>query len=151
MGRGRGPQDSVGVASGAWHLVLRCRSWGMKYLALLAFTPLLVGCIHEPVAGSLAVAPGTSGPSAQQVSSCRTTRTWHNIWTIAGTVFGGAAGAQGTADAVVKDQTTQTAIGIGVASAGVLAAISAAAAGIEADAYSTDNCQAILSQAAATP
>jgi hypothetical protein len=108
----------------------------------------LVGCIHEP-SGSVAVVPGTPGPTPQQVSSCQTTRTWHNIWTITATLFGGAAGAQATVDAAVSDKTVQTATAIGGAASGVLAAVSAAAGGIEAETYATDNCQVVLVQAAA--
>ena len=118
----------------------------MKALPLLCLA--LVGCIHAPAAGSIGVTPGTPGPSQAQISSCETTRTWQNVWTITATVFGGAAGAQGGADAVVTDKTAQTGIAIGVAASGVIAAVAAAAGGIESSTYATDNCQTVLSQAA---
>lgn len=119
----------------------------MKQFILGVFGLCLVGCIHAPT-GGMAVAPGTPAPSPTAVAACQKERTWHNIWTVSASLFGGLAGAQGTVDAVVTDKTAQTGIGIGAAATGVLAAISATAAGIEADSYATDNCQVILMQAA---
>lgn len=119
----------------------------MKKLAL-CLVLALTGCIRAPAAGGLGVAPGTPAPSPQQVSSCETTRTWHNIWTISASLFGAAAGAQGGADAISTNHDVQVGIGIGVAASGLLAAVSATAAGMEADTYSTNNCQTVLSQAA---
>jgi hypothetical protein len=72
--------------------------------------------------------------------------TWHNIWVLSGTVLGGVGGAGGTADAVSTDHNVQTGIAIGIAAAGLLGAISTAAAGITANTYSNDNCPAILQQ-----
>jgi len=119
----------------------------MKYLPILCLT--LIGCIHAPMAGSIGVAPGTTGPTQSQINSCETTRTWQNIWSIVATVGGGAAGAQGGVDAVVTDKTAQTGIAIGVATTGILAAVAAAAGGIESNTYAADNCQTVLSQASA--
>lgn len=106
-----------------------------------------VSCIGRPEPRmGLATAP--SPPTATQVSNCESTRTWHNIWTMTGTVFGGLAGASGAADSVTQDKNAQLGIGIGVATSGVIAAVAAAAAGIEADNYSTENCTVVLSAAA---
>ncbi len=71
---------------------------------------------------------------------------WHNVWTLLGASLGGVAGASGPADAVTTNKTAQEGIGIGIAAAGVLAAVSVAAAGIESSNYATRNCQTILSQ-----
>jgi hypothetical protein len=123
----------------------------MRYLPVLLCLTLL-GCIHRPT-GSLALTPGTPAPTPQQVSSCESALTWHNVWTLLGAGMGGVAGAEGSIDAVTTNKTVQTGVGIGVAAAGVLAAISGVAAGIESSSYATGNCQVILSQsnAAATP
>jgi hypothetical protein len=111
-----------------------------------------VGCIHEPVALHLMGGPlGTAPPPAPdpaRVASCKTTKNWHNAWILAGTIFGGLSGAGGAADAISSDKGVQTGVGIGVISAGVLAAISSTAAGFTSDTYATDNCQQILQQAA---
>jgi hypothetical protein len=116
----------------------------MKYLLPLCL--VLVGCIHEPTA-VVGLAPGTPAPNPRQISSCENTRNWHNIWTIAATIFGGGAGAQGAVDAADSDKKVQTAMGIGAAATGILAAVSTLAAGMDADAFSTDNCETILSEA----
>lgn len=122
----------------------------MKAFCLPLLGVLLVGCIHEPLAahplGGPANAPPPPDPA--RVASCKSTRSWHNAWVLAGTVFGGLSGAGGAADALSSDKGVQTGIGIGVISAGVLAAISSTAAGFTADSYATDNCQQILQQAA---
>jgi hypothetical protein len=119
----------------------------MKYLAI-ALCFCAVGCIRAPAAGGLGIAPGTPAPTPQQVSSCETTRTWQNIWTVAASVFSAAAGAQGGADTAFTDKTAQTGIAIGAAASGVIAAVAATAGGIESNTYATDNCQVILTQAA---
>jgi hypothetical protein len=121
-----------------------------------AFVPclalLLVGCIHKPSAqhlmGAVPGAVQAPPPNPALVSSCETTRTWHNIWVLSGTVFGALGGAGGTADAISTDKNFQTGVDVGLIAAGVLGAISSGAAGITADTYSTDNCAQILQQAA---
>lgn len=117
----------------------------MKYL-LPVFALALVGCIHAPQAG-LGVTPGVPPPSPAQVSQCESLRTWHNVWTILGTISGAGAGAQGSIDAVVTDKNAQIGVGIGAASFGVLAGISAVAAGIDSDNYALHNCNDVLTRA----
>lgn len=126
----------------------------MKQLALVMAAVLSlssVGCIHEPIAihhygGAFGAAPPP--PDATRVASCKTTRSWHNFWVLAGSVFGGAGGAGGTADALTDNKDVQLGIGIAVAVAGVFGAIATAAAGITSETYATDNCEQILQQAA---
>ncbi len=120
----------------------------MKASLCLPLFALMVGCIHEPTSSHALGAPVGPPPNPEVVSSCRTTRTWHNVWVIAGTIFGGAGGATGTASAITKDQGVQEGVAIGAAGAALFAAISGAAAGIESDQYATDGCQQILQQAA---
>ncbi len=121
----------------------------MKHFAPV-ISLVLLGCIHEPEHRAGAI-PGVPVPSPAQVSSCESTRSWHNFWVMSGAFFGAAVGAEGSADAVTTNKTAQAGIGIGTATSGVLAAVSAAAAGIEADTYASSNCQAILSQAPVSP
>ncbi len=127
----------------------------MKSLFLIpVLAVFLVGCIKEPVGVHLVGAAPTTPPDPARVASCKSTRTWHTIWVLSGSIFGGAAGAGGGAAAGFDNTNVKTGIAIGVAASGLLAAISTAAAGIEADQYSTDNCQQILQQDAnvsATP
>lgn len=124
----------------------------MKHLLLgaAALALMTVGCIHEPTMDSVgAPAPGTPpppAPPAAAVSSCETTRTWHNIWVLSGTVFGGLGGSGATVDALSSDHNVQTGLSIGVAAAAVLGGLATAAAGITSDTYATDNCQQILQQ-----
>lgn len=108
-----------------------------------------LSCIRYPTAQPELTAMGTPPPSPAQVSACETTRSWHNIWTMTGTVFGGAAGASGTVNALTQDKNAQLGLSIGVATSGIVAAVAAAAAGFEADNYSTQNCSVVLSRAAA--
>jgi hypothetical protein len=123
----------------------------MRYLVPI-FALALMGCIHAPTAGSLAVTPGVPSPTQAQIDACEKTRTWHNVWTIMGTVSGALSGAGGGAETIVQDnKTAVTGIAIGSAAFGVLATVAATAAGMEADAYSTANCQTVLSQAPAAP
>jgi hypothetical protein len=121
----------------------------MKLPLILALSLGATGCItiHPPKYGA---SSSTPAPSQVQISSCESTRNWHNAWTMMGAVFGAGAGASGTADAITTDHTAQVGIGIGVAASGLLAAISTTAAGITADTYATDNCAAILSAAFST-
>lgn len=130
-------------------LVLRCTGLGMKYLAPLLCLALM-GCIHRPTT-RLGVAPGAPAPTQAQITSCEKMRTAHNAWTIAGAVFGGAAGAEGAADGVTTNKTAQTGISIGVAVSGVLALVSTTVAGMEASDYATSNCNAVLSAGNYTP
>lgn len=68
--------------------------------------------------------------------------------TIAAAVFGGAAGAEGSIDAVVTDHNTQVGIAVGAGASGVIGGVAAAISGMEADAYTNNNCPTVLSQAA---
>lgn len=122
---------------------------GMKALFCVPLL-LVVGCIHKPVARHPmgASATSTQAPDPAQVASCEKTRTWHNVWILSGTVFGGVASSGGAADALTTNKNVQTGVGVGVIAAGILAATSAAAAGITADTYATGNCQQILQQSA---
>ncbi len=122
------------------------RENAMKISFMLMFG-LLPGCIGMPQP-KMGAGPGAVPPTPQQVSNCQTTRTWHNAWTLLGTVFGGVGGASGTAETLTQDKTAQTGIAIGIAGAGLVAAVSAAAAGIESEAYATQNCNAVLSASA---
>jgi hypothetical protein len=121
----------------------------MKTLVLLV-SVLLTGCIRLPHAPN-PPAGSTLGPAPtpEQVSSCNKTRNWHNTWVILGTTFGGLAGSGGAADALTTDRTAQTAVGVSVIASGILAAVSTAAAGIEAQTYAEGNCATILSEAVA--
>jgi hypothetical protein len=116
---------------------------------------MLVGCIREPTSNLMgAPAPGTPPPQpppASEVQSCESTRTWHNIWVLSGTLFAGIGGAGGTVSAIDANDShnVQVGLGIGIAAAAVLGGLATAAAGITADNYSTDNCPAILQQQAA--
>jgi hypothetical protein len=113
----------------------------------------LVGCIHEPTGEHLLGAKlgdaAPPPPSPALVASCQTTRTWHNMWVLTGSVFGGAGGLTGAAATISSNTTVQQGIAIGAIAAGLFGAISTAAAGITADSYATENCQQILQQAAA--
>ena len=108
-----------------------------------------MGCIQMPAAhprlgGALGAAPP---PDPTRVASCKTTRSWHNFWVLAGSVFGGIGGAGGPITALTDDKNAQLDIGIGIGVAGVFALISTTAAGITADTFATDNCEQILQQA----
>ena len=128
----------------------------LRSLAGLVSTVLalgLVGCIHEPtgehlLGAKLGDAPPPP-PAPALVASCQSTRTWHNIWVLAGSVFGGAGGLTGAAATISSNSTVQEGIAIGAVTAGLIGAVSTAAAGITADSYSTQNCQQILQQSAA--
>lgn len=102
----------------------------------------LTGCIHEPVARL--AAPVNVTPDTAQVAACEKTRTWHNIWVFSGITLGAVSGAGGGVDAVVSDKTAQEAVGITAVVAGILAAVSTGAAGIEADSYATSDCAVVL-------
>ena len=124
----------------------------MKALSCLALSVLLVGCIHAPqgharTLGATAMTP----PNPAQVAACEKTRNWHNAWVLSGTILAGLAGAGGGVSGFDSDKTVQTGVGISAIAAGVLAAISTGAAGIESDTYATNGCPAVLlAQANAT-
>src|SRR5580692_7378512 len=99
------------MVEGTSSLVLRCKGWGMKLVPVLLCLSL-VGCIREP-AGRPGVSPGTPAPSPQQVSSCESTRSWHNAWILVGAALSGAAGAEGSADAITTNTTARDGISIG--------------------------------------
>ena len=103
------------------------------------------GCIQLPAAkfGGVAAPP----PSPSQIAACQKTRTWHNIWTMSGVIWGALSGAGGGLESLTSDKTAQTGIAIAAAGAGVLALISTTAAGFDADSFSQNNCQDILSAA----
>jgi hypothetical protein len=116
----------------------------MKYIVALVLCLPLVGCIHAPQAQHLLGASSMPPPSPAAVASCEKTRTWHNVWTMSGVVFGGVAGAGGGIDAAVSNKGVQEGMGVTAVVAGVLAAVSTAAGGFESDTYSTNNCAAVL-------
>jgi len=118
----------------------------MKAMSVSVLALLLVGCIHQPTAQHTLGAVQAPPPNPALVASCNNTMSWHNAWVLAGTVLGGVGGAGGAVDAVSTDHNVQTGIAIGIAAAGLLGAISTAAAGITANTYSNDNCPAILQQ-----
>ena len=123
----------------------------MNPKALLVFVlPLaLVGCLHAPVGKPHMMGAEVTPPNPAVVSACESTRTWHNTWSMIGTIFGGLAGAGGTVDGLAQNNAgVQTGAAIGAAGSGIIAAISATASSIEADTYATNNCAAILQQAA---
>lgn len=120
---------------------------GMKKVLFgLAIVVLLSGCIHEPMGVHLVGAPPGPPPNPTKVAACKKTRFWHNFWVLSGSLFGGAAGASGGASAISDNQNVKTGVAIGAAGAGVMAAVATTAAGIEADEYTTDNCQQILQE-----
>jgi hypothetical protein len=128
----------------------------MSPKVLFCLLPLVcIGCIREPTSNLMgAPAPGTPpppAPPASEVQACESTRTWHNVWVLSGTVLGGIGGAGGTVTAVDSNDShnVQVGLGIGIAAAAVLGGLATAAAGITADNYSTDNCPSILQQQAA--
>jgi hypothetical protein len=122
----------------------------MSPKVFLCLAPFLVGCIHKPTADHLlADSPNPPPPpSPTAVAACEKTREWQNIWTITGTLASGLAGSGGAADALDKNTTVQTGVGVTVIVMGVLAAVSTTASGIDANTYATDNCSSILQQAA---
>lgn len=109
---------------------------------LLAFS---TGCIP-------AVSPHVfriEAPTTQQIASCKSTRTWHNIWIVLGAFFGAGSGLSGALTPLVTgDQNAPLGLGIASAASGGVAALMTALAGVSAETYSLDDCQTILEQAA---
>jgi len=105
--------------------------------------------------------PGPSGtpaptstapaPTPAQIANCERIRQSHNTWSLLGVLFGGVAGASGTADSTTSNKDVQVGIGIGAAVSGIFAAVSTAEAGLQANAYSTANCDDVLSGSSYEP
>jgi len=129
----------------------------MKHLPLALLSLFLVGCLHEPQAlprdGRLgAEKVAAPPPTAQQIASCKSTKSWHNAWILTSAILGGAGGATGSAAAITSNVDVQHGVAIAAVSAGLIAVLATAEAGITADDYSSANCVQILQEAAgATP
>jgi hypothetical protein len=63
-----------------------------------------------------------------------------------GAIFGALSGLGGLSSGVITDSGQKLGVGIGAGVAGALSTLSTALAGVEADAYSQNNCQVILQQ-----
>lgn len=116
----------------------------MKHVVVCAMVSVaLCGCIREP-ARALVASPAVAPPSAASVRECEDLRWWHNAWTIASTVLAGAGSAGGAVVASDNDRGVREGAGIGAALAGMLAATSTLAAGIDASSFAARDCEAVL-------
>jgi hypothetical protein len=108
-----------------------------RALLLLALT----GCLHAPAQHALL---GAAPPDPQAVAACRSTRNWHNVWTVSAGAAGGAAGVAGAAESIPTDSTGKLVVGLVSLAFGIASIIGGAAAGVTAANYSDSRCDTVL-------